>query len=69
LCFLPLPQGHGSFLPVFTCACGMSAYALGFYRENRWMTFAAVVNILIGRAIHLALYFAGTRMKIGFTEG
>jgi uncharacterized membrane protein len=39
-------------------------FALGFYRESRWMTFAALVNILIGFAIHLAPYFAGTHMKV-----
>jgi Carotenoid biosynthesis protein len=37
---------------------GFCFFALGFYRENRWMTFATVVNLLIGFAIHLAPYRA-----------
>jgi uncharacterized membrane protein len=37
---------------------GFCFFALGFYRENRWMTFATVINLLIGFAIHLAPYRA-----------
>lgn len=36
---------HGYFGTVF--------FVLGFYLENKWMTLAAAVNILIGLAIHL----------------
>ena len=28
-------------------------FAFGFYRENRWMTTAAVINLLLGMAVHL----------------
>ena len=39
-------------------------FALGFYRESRWMMFAAMANILIGFAIHLAPYCAGPHVKV-----
>jgi hypothetical protein len=39
-------------------------FTLGFYRENAWMTAAALTNILLGIAVHLAPYYAGTRMKV-----
>jgi hypothetical protein len=35
-------------------------FALGFFRENRWMTSAGVANLLLGAAIHLAPYRART---------
>ena len=39
-------------------------FALGFFRENGWMTSAALVNIFLGIAVHFAPYRAGTRMKV-----
>jgi len=38
-------------------------FTLGFFRENPWMTAAAVVNLLIGIAIHLAPYGAGPQRR------
>jgi len=38
-------------------------FGFGFYRENPWMTTAAVVNILLGTAIHLYPYRAQTRAR------
>ena len=42
---------------------GFCFFALGFYRENGWMTLAAVANILTGVTIHLAPYRAGTSVS------
>ncbi|WP_374950134.1 hypothetical protein [Mucilaginibacter sp.] len=28
-------------------------FILAFYRENHWMTIAAVVNLMLGLAVHL----------------
>ncbi len=38
-------------------------FALGFYRENPWMTAAAVANILIGFAVHFAPYRTQARLN------
>lgn len=67
------PKRHGSIatLPpvalwapawfhVFFVGC---FFGFGFYRENRWMTAAAVINILLGIAIHLYPYRLRTREK------
>ncbi len=37
----------------FHCFFAFCFFVLGFYRENPWMTAAALVNILVGVAIHL----------------
>ena len=39
-------------------------FALEFYRESRWLMLAAMANILIGFAIHLAPYSAGTHVEV-----
>ncbi len=42
---------HGS-----TCSLWGCFFWFGFYRENSWMTAAAVINVLLGIAIHLYPY-------------
>jgi hypothetical protein len=39
----------------FHCYFGLCFFVLGFYAENRWMTIAAVANILVAVTIHLFL--------------
>ena len=46
---------HGFFVACF--------FAFGFYRENPWMTAAAVTNLLLGIAIHLYPYRMQAREK------
>jgi hypothetical protein len=29
-------------------------FAIGFYRENKWMTIATCLNLLVGIAVHCA---------------
>ncbi len=38
-------------------------FGFGFYRENSWMTAAAVINILLGIAVHLFPYRIQSRGK------
>ena len=44
-------------------------FALGFYRESRWMMFTAMVNILIGFAIHIAPYCVATHVEVDSRPG
>jgi hypothetical protein len=44
-------------------------FALGFYRESRWMMFAAMLNILIGFAIHIAPYCVARHLKVDSSPG
>jgi hypothetical protein len=37
----------------FHCYFGLCFFVLGFYLENKWMSLAAVINIVIGLTIHL----------------
>ncbi len=39
-------------------------FALGFFQENRWLTWAGLANIFLGIAIHFAPRRAGTRVKV-----
>lgn len=48
----PLAQWVPGWFHVFFLCC---FFALGFYRENQWMTIATVVNFLIGIAVHCFL--------------
>ena len=48
---------------VFFVGC---LFGFGFYRENPRMTAAAVINILLGIAIHLHPYFVQTRERTPF---
>ena len=48
---------------VFFVSC---LFGFGFYRENPRMTAAAVINILLGIAIHLHPYFVQTRERTPF---
>jgi len=38
-------------------------FALGFYRENKWMTTAALINVLLGTVVHLYPFEPPTRLK------
>lgn len=43
---------------------GWCFFALAFYRENRWMTVAALVNLSVGLGIHAAPYLARERAEM-----
>jgi hypothetical protein len=38
-------------------------FALGFYRENRWMTTAALINAALGIVVHLYPFEPAARLK------
>ncbi len=49
----PVALGVPAWFHVFFVGC---FFWFGFYRENSWMTAAAVINVLLGIAIHLYPY-------------
>jgi uncharacterized membrane protein YqjE len=59
---LPIEWLVPTFFHVYFGTC---FFVLGFYAENTWMTIAAVLNILIGIAIHLSQSLKTTAASLG----
>jgi len=56
----PVAQWVPCWFHLFFAFC---FFALGFYRENPWMTAAAGINLLIGIALHASPHWQSARLR------